>query len=387
MMIKQMTIDDFLTNGEYKIKKQIRLIELFAGYGSQAMALKRLQNEGYCNFDHYKVVEFDKFAIASYNAVHNTKFDTIDIKNVHGEDIAIVNKDKYSYVLTYSFPCTDLSNAGKRCGMSKGSETRSGLLWEVERLLDEMDEQPDVLIMENVPQVIDTKNIKDFQRWIIKLESFGYSNFVKILNADDYGIPQKRKRCFMVSILGSYNYKFPKKFKSKNHVCDYLESSVEDKYYLTRSVGSNNDKINYVSQTERFINNTLKMGIKIPVEHGTYFCTVKNQGERNKFGKVKTQYLKKIGTKKANTLTTVNCTHVNTVGANIILEIDETTKLRKLTPRECGRLMGVTDEDITKMENVNSNTQLYKQFGNSIVVNVLYYIMLQLLEEEHSPLA
>lgn len=114
--------------------KPLRLIELFAGYGSQALALKRLN----IPFEHYRVVEFDKYAVKSYNAVHNTNFKVTDIRDVSGEDLGIVDTDKYSYCLTYSFPCTDLSIAGNMQGMSRDSGTRSGLLWEVERLLREL---------------------------------------------------------------------------------------------------------------------------------------------------------------------------------------------------------------------------------------------------------
>lgn len=117
--------------------------------------------------------------------------------------------------------------------MTKGSGTRSGLLWEVERLLDECSELPQVLLMENVPQVIGQKNITDFQSWRRKLESLGYSNYVQLLNAKDYGIPQNRNRCFMVSILGQYHYTFPKKRKLELKLKDMLEDDVDEKYYLS----------------------------------------------------------------------------------------------------------------------------------------------------------
>ncbi len=135
------------------ITKPIRLIELFAGYGSQAMALRDIG----AKFEHYRVVEFDKYAITSYNAVHGTDFQTMDITKVHASDLNICDTEKYCYFMTYSFPCTDLSVAGKQAGMKKGSGTRSGLLWEVERILCEIQENggelPQILFMENVPQV------------------------------------------------------------------------------------------------------------------------------------------------------------------------------------------------------------------------------------------
>lgn len=118
--------------------------------------------------------------------------------------------------------------------MTKGGSTRSGLLWEVERILDECNgELPQVLLMENVPQVIGSKNIKDFQLWRSKLESLGYSNYVELLNAKNYGIPQNRNRCFMVSVLGNYHYSFPKKMPLKLKLKDMLEEKVDEKYYLS----------------------------------------------------------------------------------------------------------------------------------------------------------
>ena len=147
---------------KFTITKPIRLIELFAGIGSQAKALKNLGVE----FEHYKVVEFDKYAIASYNAVHGTNFEVSDIRNVHAEDLEIRERERFCYIMTYSFPCQDLSVAGLQKGMKKGSGTRSGLLWEVERILDECgSELPHVLLMENVPMVIAEKNIEDFYSW------------------------------------------------------------------------------------------------------------------------------------------------------------------------------------------------------------------------------
>ena len=212
----------------YKITKPIRLIELFAGVGSQAMALKRLG----ANFEHYRVVEFEKYAIKSYNAIHGTDFEPMDITKIIGSDLGISDTDKYCYIMTYSFPCQDLSVAGKQKGMTKGSGTRSGLLWEVERLLNEVDNLPQVLLMENVPQVHGKKNMEDFQRWIDFLKSKGYSNYWQDLNAKNYGVAQNRNRCFMVSILGDYSFKFPEPIELKKVMKDYLEDEVDEKYYI-----------------------------------------------------------------------------------------------------------------------------------------------------------
>ena len=122
-----MNIFDFMY--ETKIfNKPIRLIELFAGIGSQAQALKNLG----IDFEHYKVVENDSYAIKSYNAIHETNFETSDITKISSKNLNIVDTNKYEYIMTYSFPCQYLSLAGKMRGMEKGSNTKSGLLWEVE---------------------------------------------------------------------------------------------------------------------------------------------------------------------------------------------------------------------------------------------------------------
>lgn len=212
-----------------KITKPIRLIDLFAGIGAQAKALENLGVE----FEHYRICEFDKYAVRSYNAVHYTQFDTSDVTKIHAEDLGVCDTDQFCYILTYSFPCTDLSSAGKMMGMSRDSGTRSGLLWQVERLLKEMTELPQILLMENVPEVVADKNIRDFAEWIAFLDSLGYRSKYEILNAKDYGVPQNRARCFMVSWLGDFYYDFPKPIPLEIRLKDVLEPVVDEKYYLS----------------------------------------------------------------------------------------------------------------------------------------------------------
>ena len=274
-------------NEKLKIEKPIRLIELFAGYGSQHLALKYLgvqceswkicewavksiqaykdmhfanDNTDYSKeLSHYEIVQYllNKGISANYNepmkekqiihlgekrareiynnikATHNL----VNIQQAHGEDFEITDVDNYCYVMTYSFPCQDLSSAGLGKGMEKGSGTRSGMLWEVERILQELKdankELPQVLLMENVPEVIGSNNIKHFAKWLEKLESLGYHCYWQVLNSKDFGVPQNRERCFMVSVLGDYWFSFPKKQKLDIRLKDLLEDEVDEKFYLS----------------------------------------------------------------------------------------------------------------------------------------------------------
>lgn len=269
----------------FKITKPIRLIELFAGYGSQALALKYLG----ADFEHWKIAEWNYKSFEAYHQIHMPEDITdyskgkskeqlvdyltekgissdwdkamtrekisrksenelrkiynsiiathnlVDISQVKAQDLDIVEQDKYCYIMTYSFPCQDLSLAGLRKGMDRDSDTRSGLLWEVERILKECAElhrMPDVLLMENVPQVHGKDNYENFKLWIKQLVKLGYENYYEDLIATDYGIPQIRNRTFMVSVADAH-YDFPKAIKLEKKLKDLLEKEVDEKYYLS----------------------------------------------------------------------------------------------------------------------------------------------------------
>ena len=224
--MEQMTLFDF-TMPTVKIDKPIRLIELFAGYGSQSMALRNIG----ADYETYRVVEFDKYAITSYNAVHGTDFPTMDVCEIHADDLGVTEKDKYFYILTYSFPCTDISVAGQMKGMAEDSGTRSALLWEVKRILEELQETdslPQVLLMENVTAIHSTENQPHFSKWLDFLNDLGYSTYVQDLNASDYGVAQNRDRCFALSVLGKYNYKFPNSIDLDKCIEDYFEDLSDE---------------------------------------------------------------------------------------------------------------------------------------------------------------
>lgn len=266
-----------------KLPSHIRLIEFFAGIGAQAKALEILN----ADFEHWRTCEWSWQSITAYNAIHmggraedtsSLSYEEVlerikgvsndynkpmtdkqlkakgekwarqllgrmmanhnvcpDVSRLKGKDLGIEERESNTYILTYSFPCQDLSNAGLMQGMEKGSGTRSGLLWEVERILLELkqaDSLPQVLVMENVPGVIGSNNLKPFNQWLDALETMGYVNYYEILNAKDYGIPQNRRRCFMVSLLGEHSFDFPKKVELKYLLKDFIERKVDESYYL-----------------------------------------------------------------------------------------------------------------------------------------------------------
>lgn len=270
---------------EYTVTKPIRLIELFSGLGAQAKALERLD----ADFEHWKTSDWDVSAVASYYKIHNSddttdyskdysvqelrdilfnmnvstdgkqpmSYESINRKNekwvrstynhfkathnvgsvcnIHAKDLEIIDQGKYNYMLTWSFPCTNLSISGRQAGMTKGSGTASSLCWEVIRLLNECKEAdclPDILVMENVPQVHGKKFMPVFQEILNELTDIGYMNYWQDLNAKDYGVAQQRKRTFMISLLSNNTYEFPEPIPLKLRMKDYLDRTVDEKYYI-----------------------------------------------------------------------------------------------------------------------------------------------------------
>lgn len=277
---------DLFKSGKPKLTfdKPLRLIELFAGYGSQALALKYLG----VKFEHWRISEWAVNSIQAYKDMHFADDDTdysaglsVDeikewlngrisadynqpmskeqikrlpesrcrtiynnmkaTRNIgsvvlaSGEYLGITDTDRFTYLLTYSFPCQDLSPAGRGAGMDRGAETRSGMLWQVERLLKETKELPQMLLMENVPQVVGTKNLHNFREWIYFLESKGYTSEYAIINAKDCGVPQNRERCFCLSWLGDFRYDFPDALPLEKRLKDVLEENVPESYYLSEA--------------------------------------------------------------------------------------------------------------------------------------------------------
>lgn len=207
----------------------IRVFEAFAGYGSQSIALELL-SQTFPDFQ-FEVVgysEIDKYAIQAYRAIHGDSAPNLgDISKINWGGINI-DFD----LLTYSFPCQDISSAGKQKGFTEGCGSRSSLLWECARAIEA--KQPKYLLMENVKALTQKKFSEDFRRWRKWLISHGYTNYYAVINAKDYGVPQNRERVFMVSFRGEHTpYSFPKPFELVRRLKHVLEDKVEEKYWLT----------------------------------------------------------------------------------------------------------------------------------------------------------
>ena len=296
----------------------------------------------------YKVVaiaEIDKFAIKSYEAIHGETYNLGDVSQVEIEDIP--DHDLF----TYSFPCQDISVAGNGLGLDEGSGTRSGLLWECQKII--AGKKPKYLLLENVKNLVGKRHKPNFDKWLEWLEEQGYTNYWQVLNAKNYGVPQNRERVFVVSILGEHEpYEFPEPIQLDKTMISILEGKVDEKFYLT--------------------------------DRNLTMLTKENTGKYPR----KKRFLGNIaiGNNIARTITTrqrmgpeENYVITNPMGDTLIEK-----RLRQITPLECWRLMGFSDEDFHKAEAVNSNSQLYKQAGNSIVVPVLEAIFKQLLKEVHN---
>lgn len=387
----------------------MRVLELFSGYGSQALALENLGIEFTSD-----ISEIDKYAIKAYSQLHGETHNWGDITKIDEKQLP------YYDLITYSSPCQDFSVAGLGRGGDIGSGTRSSLLWECERIIRAV--KPKYLLMENVKNLVGKKHKHNFIRWLGVLEMMGYQNYWKVLNAKDYGAPQNRERVFVVSILGMGQYLFPNPIKLEKRLKDVLEPEVDKKYYLseryTKYILKQSQETNYKAQINKDIAATItsKSGSRssdnyILVKEATKQGYAKAyEGDSVNFDQPNSETRRgRVGHQMANTLTCACNQDVviqepfnlypnsgnpqagrvyNTEGISPALDtcsggnrmpkITDGLRLRRLTPRECWRLMGVKDEQFDKIRNI-SNTQLYQMAGNSIVVDVLMGIFKNLL--------
>lgn len=201
---------------------KLRVFEAFAGYGSQSIALRNIGVE----HEIVAISEIDKYVLQAYYTLHDKNIPNLgDISKIKVEDVPQHD------LFTYSFPCQDLSVAGKQKGMIK-DKTRSGLLYECEKIIEY--HRPKYLLMENVKNLVGKKFKAQFDKWLEYLEGLGYINYWKVLNAKDFGIPQNRERVFVVSILGGHKpYEFPNPIPLDKTIESVLEDKVDEKYYLS----------------------------------------------------------------------------------------------------------------------------------------------------------
>ena len=403
----------------------LRVFEAFAGYGSQSIALRNLGIE----YEVVAISEIDKYAIKAYEAIHGPTNNLGDISKIDPKDIP--DHDLF----TYSFPCQDLSVAGKQAGLGKG--TRSGLLYECEKIIEA--KKPKYLLLENVKNLVGKKFKPQFDEWLDYLESLGYTNYWKILNAKDYGVPQNRERVFVVSILGNHKpYKFADKMPLDKCIADILEEQVDEKYYLSEEIqkrfkitnqnkniiGTTKPEFRTIGQRDLVYDKNGIMGALV----ATDYKQPKQIAELNQLGTLDIKgmdCIKRVygtdgispalttmqGGNRQPKILTLPCIcasrgrnpenpsdrttgapteqrlEFNTKGTSNTITtvqkdnyvVETTYRIRKLTPRECFRLMGMRDDDIDKIQAAGiSNTQQYKMAGNSIVVNVLEVIFKEL---------
>lgn len=345
--------------------REIKIFTTFSGIGCQEMALSRIIK----NYEVLGFAEIDNSAIKSYSAIHGNIKNYGDICKIKGVELP-----KEIDIFTYSFPCTDLSKAGKQKGLN--IETRSGLVFEVLRLLKELKVEknlPKVLIMENVPDLLSPKFKEGWHTIYNEIESMGYENYVSILNSKDYGIPQNRNRVFMVSVPRGYYYEFPNKTKLVIKLKDLLEKDVLNKYYLTQKQISQiqNWKGSYTMNSSMIL-------IKQKGNSEDIYKLKENDRPRDRIYSIENDAIFTMTTKVDQmplimdiipTLKT-SCTDIGVIDGY---------RIRRITPLESWRFMGIFDEDFHKAKNAGvSDSQLYKQAGNGIVVNVMEAILKQL---------
>jgi DNA (cytosine-5)-methyltransferase 1 len=287
-----------------------------------------------------------------------------------------------TYVMTYSFPCQSLSLAGKMDGMEEGSGTQSSLLWEVGRLLQsakEHDVLPDILLMENVPEVIGERNVGVFRKWLELLHSLGYRSKWQILNAADFKVPQNRRRCFMVSWRSDDYYDFPDPMPLEHRLKDLLEKNVPERYYLT------DKQIRYVKSPKRLGHHTrISDGDCIAKTRTAKagnnwtgdFISCKQAGTLHGGMYEKTIEQSKRVWGVAGLSPTIHTQ--SSGGSEIKIECQE--RVRCLTELECFRLQGVKREDFERLKVRQSSSSLYHMAGDSIETTCLMAIFGKMFE-------
>lgn len=414
---------------------QCNLVELFSGIGSQAKALKNLG----VKVNTLGSSEWDVHAIAAYDVIHNSPEIPTDIQKMTKQELLDLLK-KYTFsnsgkaplefkflrtystdvlkriytsvrrnknfvditklegtmlpgnvdILTYSFPCQDLSNVGAFHGYNKGidkdSGSRSSLLWQVGRILTEMKDAqrglPRFLLLENVPTLLSQRHFDNFKTWIADLEDLGYVSQYYQLNASAFGLPQNRPRLLMISVFVGNNEEEKQLvldyFKEKNEadiIQDYKESKYYHRYTVEELLRTNYENKKIFEEAVGCTPNDTVSRRKIWDENPQIVLP----------GNVLNPEIQVV-----RTITTKQDRNPNSGNLYFESKIEGRSKFRYLTPRECMLFMGFTDEDFRRLKNNNvefhkgdslfARDKIIRMAGNSIPVKMLEGIFLQVLQ-------
>ena len=382
----------------------LRVLELFAGIGACSKALTNLGIE----HEIVDAVEIDKYAIKSFNAIHGTNFEP--------QDITKWDKGIECDLIMHGSPCQDFSLAGEQAGGDEGSGTRSSLMYETLRIVEKL--EPKYVVWENVKNLLSKKHRRNFDAYLEAMESLGYKNYYKVLNAKDYGIPQNRERVFTVSIRrdsGDSKFSFPEPIALKKKLKDLLENSVSENFFLP------DEQVEKLKIKDKDVSNTIRVGGRGSVDRHAWDIikvgdldikgqdnikrvysgegvspTLSTMQGGNRQPKVAIRTANSLGYDWAENGDGVDISYPNSnarrgrVGHEVSKTIMtganqgvlDKMRIRKLTPRECWRLMGFSDKDFDKAVKIGmSNAQLYKQAGNSICVPVLESIFKKIFLE------
>lgn len=398
----------------------LKVNELFSGIGSQRAALNNIN----ADYTIVGVSEIDNNAIKSYELLFGETRNYGDITEVERLD--------YADIWTYSFPCQSISMAGKKEGFVKGSESKSSLLWEIERLLGlakEDNELPKYLVLENVKNLVGKKFIDDFYTWLGILNDIGYVTYWKVLNSKDYGVPQSRERVIAVSVrkdIDKGDFTFNKKEKLQIRLKDFLEIGFEDSFddfpQEIKRKSSKTPKIIYyeipkmvrvrlydvdvqklVAELRKCKKETKLSNKQISEKLGQPLTLVEHWFRSDKYNAVPsdeiwyqlkellrvetTEFDESIMTfeiregtyDQSNRVYDIEGIAPTITTISTSIRITDGHKIRTLTVREIWRLMGYTDAEIDKVINEVSEKQLFKQAGNSIVVGVLEEIFKEIV--------
>lgn len=321
------------------MKNKLRVLSLFSGIGAFEKALTNIGIDfeiiNYC--DNWKV------ASRAYSIIHNVS-EELNLGDVTKID---ANNIREFDILTHGSPCQSFSSAGKQEGGDEGSGTQSSLLWETVRIIQ--DKKPKYVIWENVKNVLSKKHKHNFDKYIDKLNSFGYSSYYKVLNSKNFGTPMNRERIFVVSILGEHKpYEFPNLKIERRNLSDYLEDGLHNDTIKVADDIKPGCKKEFLKHYDKIIN----------CKEDTYDCRAKTDFQDKKVG-IKISY----------------CIRANSTNTHIL----DNKTIRKLTPLEFWRLINFDDTDYLKVKkDINTKTSLCKLAGNSIDVKILEHIFTKL---------